>query len=98
MRAGSHPSALWGLPLLPASNRQGWSHPVSPPGVSGPTGEIFLVGPTVTGGWGCVLASCCSRGSCNSFAEAGVLSKILGHKSQKLDPSSPERRKGLVSS
>lgn len=99
MRAGSHPLALRGLPLLLASNRQCWSHPVSPPGVSGPTGEIFLVGPTVTGGWGCVFSlPAVPRAPVTLCAEVGVLSKILGHKSQKPNPSLPERRKGLVSS
>ena len=98
MRAGSRPSALRGLPLLPASNRQCWSY-ASPPGVSGPTGETFPVGPTDTGGRGCVFSlPAVPVAPVTLCAEAAVLSKILGHKSQKPDPSSPERRNGLVSS
>lgn len=52
-------SESWLLPLgppgsssPPASNGQYWSHPVSPPGVFGPIGQVFLVRSKVTGGCG----------------------------------------------
>lgn len=91
VRAGSRPSALRGLLLLPASDRQRWSHPVSPPGVSGLTAEIFPVGPTVTGGWRCAFSlPAVPMAPVSLCAQAGVSSKILGHKSQKPDSNSPE--------